>query len=1037
MKARIISAIIGGLNCLIIAAQVPQGVNYQALARDASNQPIAGATILVKLTILSSVSPDIIQWQEVHSPVLTNENGLFSIILGSGIRQTASAVASFSDIDWNVPDLYLRTNIVYQSVDHLMGTSKLMAVPYALTAGDISGSLNKLEVAGVTTGTDDALFEVKNKDGRTVFAVYNEGVRVYVGEGQSKAVKGGFAIGSFDESKGVQNYFVVNQDCVRVYLDDNPAKAVKGGFAIGSFDESKGTQNYLKVSADSIRMYIDDNPAKAVKGGFAIGGFDMSKAGSSSFLNVATDATGIINPSQNRMLWYPMADKNAFFVGKVLIERPDSVGVNSITTGYESRAKGNYSQAFGYRSVARGLYSTAIGKGATAHRDNSFAFGENAYAGGVGSFALGIGSKATGLGSFAIGFEGRDSINSLTGATEASGEYSMAFGMGAKSKKKGSLAVGTMSEANFEYSTAIGYQTIADNWYATAVGYKTIASGNYSSAFGYKSKAAGESSVALGRGFAEGKLSAALGSSYAPGEYSIAMGNASVAFGYTSISAGYENSAVGNFSAAFGAGTFANGPYSFVSGYGTIAEADYANAIGFWNIGFKVLPEMDITNPVFNPVFEVGNGIYPARTNAISVLRNGQVIMGTHDGQFIEDQIMYNDPPHTVYIKGRKPTVSDPYYGLFVEGNIGLRGNITPQVVNNYTIGEASSVWKAVYASGYYGNGTSAYFYSDLLPSGTRNFGNSSYRWNSAYVNTYYGNSSNNAVFAATLTPSGTRDIGSTSAFWNSLYARQLVIDGSTASREIRFTESGVYAAAVGYNYDSDYLYLYRGGNVAVKGGFLGVGTIDPKGTVHATGDLVLGLDQNNKKFVFHSRTNANGDFLNITSDDATGAWAWDKGIILTRTGQVIIGGGTPGTHKLYVTGTAYSTGGWTGSDIKWKKNITPLTEVLPEVLMLQGVTYDWRTDEYPNSGFDNATQVGLIAQDVERVFPLLVRTDTDGSKAVAYDKLSAILVEAVKEQQKEIETYRNEVSELKGEVETMKAEMEALRLLMLSAQNK
>lgn len=1029
MKTRILITLCSTVLLVSLNAQVPQGINYQALALDGSNEPIRNSTISVRLMILSSLAPEVIEWHELHGTVSTNNSGLFSLVLGQGVKQGTPVASAFSLVNWSKPELYIRTFVTHQSTEHNMGTSRLLSVPYAFAAGSVTGSLPRLQVEGLPSGTDDALFEVKNKEGKTVFAVYNQGIRMYVGSGESKAVKGGFAIGSFDESKLNQDLLVVNSDCVRVYLDDNPAKAVKGGFAIGSFDESKSSQDLFKVSTDSIRMYLDNTPGKAVKGGFAIGSFDESKAPSGSFFDILPVSTGIVNPSEPRILWYPL--KNAFLAGQVLITDPAKVGLNSMSIGYETRAEGEYSQALGYKSQAVGTNSTAIGKGATAYSNNSFAFGENAYAGGLGSFALGIGTRATGLGSFALGFEGKDSTNTLTGVTEASGEYSMAFGMGARSKNRGSLAFGTMSEANFAYSSAIGYQTKADNWYATAVGYKTVASGIYSSAFGFRSMAIGESSVALGRGTAQGNRSVALGNAYAQGEYSIAMGNSSVAQGYTSISAGYENSAVGGYSTAFGAGTFANGSYSFSSGYGTIAEADYATVTGFWNIGFKVLPTMDITNPLFNPIFEVGNGTSSARTNAISVLRNGQVIIGTHNGLFIEDQIMFNDPPHTVYIKGRKPTVSDPYYGLFVQGNIGMEGNIIPGVVNTYSIGAASSVWNAVHASNYYGNGTSASFYADLLPSGTRSLGNATYRWNSAYINTYYGNSSNIAVFAATVNPSGTRDLGSTTAYWNALYARQLNIDGASSTREIRFTKSGTYAGAIGYNFDSDYIYFYQGGNVAIKGGELGVGTTAPKGTVHAAGDLVLGLDQNNKKFIFHSRTNANGDFLNITSDDASGNWAWSNGIMLTRTGQVIIGGGTPGTHRLYVTGTAYSTGGWTGSDIKWKKNIVPITNTLSEVIRLNGVTYDWRSDEYPDMGFDNHTQVGLIAQDVEKVFPLLVRTDTDGSKAVSYDKLSVILVEAIKEQQSQIETYKSEVSALRTELEMLRSEMAAVKQLV------
>ena len=81
-----------------------------------------------------------------------------------------------------------------------MGSSRLWAVPYSMVAGDLNDTLKKLIVKGQTDIMDEALFEVKNKTGQTVFAVYNEGVRVYVDDG-SKGKKAGFAIGGFNKVK--------------------------------------------------------------------------------------------------------------------------------------------------------------------------------------------------------------------------------------------------------------------------------------------------------------------------------------------------------------------------------------------------------------------------------------------------------------------------------------------------------------------------------------------------------------------------------------------------------------------------------------------------------------------------------------------------------------------------------------------------------------------------------------------------------------------------------------------------------------------
>ena len=215
-----------------------------------------------------------------------------------------------------------------------MGSAKLWSVPYSMVSSNLSGPLTKLGVTGVTTSPDSVLFEVKNKSGQTVFAVYNEGVRIYVDEGVTKgATKGGFAIGSFGTDKAPStSYFVVNADSIRAYITPNTGKGVKGGFAIGGFDPTKtyAGEEYLRVTRDSTRVYINDTGTKAAKGGFAIGGFGNTKGGNADFFNVETSSNDTINPSQNRVLWYPI--NNAFLAGKVLIEKPDSVGVNSFAT---------------------------------------------------------------------------------------------------------------------------------------------------------------------------------------------------------------------------------------------------------------------------------------------------------------------------------------------------------------------------------------------------------------------------------------------------------------------------------------------------------------------------------------------------------------------------------------------------------------------------------------------------------------------------------------------------------------------------------
>jgi uncharacterized protein (TIGR02145 family) len=313
-KSLFLSVLLSFVFCLS-SSQVPQGFTYQAIARDVSGNALANQTLPVRITIQSDSLGGTTFWIEEHPLVSTNNIGLFTLIIGTGEKKTGSSVSGFNEINWSIIPKFIKTEINYGGWKY-MGTSRLWSVPYSMVAGDINDTLKKLVVKGETDLMDEALFEVKNKKGQTVFAVYNEGVRIYVDDGKAKGTtKGGFAIGGLGSEKSSgQEYLRVTRDSTRIYVNDQPFKgATKGGFAIGGFSAAKGPAlEYMRVTPDSTRIYLNDNTSKgATKGGFAIGGLSTAKAPGQEYLRVTPDSTRIyVNDSNTKG-----ATKGGFAIG--------------------------------------------------------------------------------------------------------------------------------------------------------------------------------------------------------------------------------------------------------------------------------------------------------------------------------------------------------------------------------------------------------------------------------------------------------------------------------------------------------------------------------------------------------------------------------------------------------------------------------------------------------------------------------------------------------------------------------------------------
>ncbi|PCJ85563.1 MAG: hypothetical protein COA57_07405 [Flavobacteriales bacterium] len=168
-----------------------------------------------------------------------------------------------------------------------------------------------------------------------------------------------------------------------------------------------------------------------------------------------------------------------------------------------------------------------------------------------------------------------------------------------------------------------------------------------------------------------------------------------------------------------------------------------------------------------------------------------------------------------------------------------------------------------------------------------------------------------------------------------------------------------------------------------------------------------------------------NNDYIEINSTGAVdymSFWVNSEAMRITTVGNVGIGTTTP-TYKLHIIGTLKSNGIVESSDVRLKKEIASLTDALSKVMALRGVSYKWKdAEELHQSDIpvslanppanSQEIELGLIAQEVEQVIPELVSTDVDGYKAVRYSKITALLIEAIKEQEKVITQQQEELKE-------------------------
>jgi hypothetical protein len=154
------------------------------------------------------------------------------------------------------------------------------------------------------------------------------------------------------------------------------------------------------------------------------------------------------------------------------------------------------------------------------------------------------------------------------------------------------------------------------------------------------------------------------------------------------------------------------------------------------------------------------------------------------------------------------------------------------------------------------------------------------------------------------------------------------------------------------------------------------------------------------------------GDIVDL--NDGYCAMRFSSGVRIhsgNRTGGAVIllssGGSITASNNI----TAYGS----PSDRRLKENIQPLTGALNKVMQLQGCTFDWKEDSEQHTMVGLREDIGFIADEVQEIIPEMVRTGVDGYLSLRDRGFSALLVEAMKEQQAQIAALRAEINALRA----------------------
>ncbi len=581
------------------------------------------------------------------------------------------------------------------------------------------------------------------------------------------------------------------------------------------------------------------------------------------------------------------------------------------------------------------------------------------------------------------------------------GKGSFAVGMNTIAAGLSSFAGGSGSAALGNHSTAIGFNNTAGTLYSIAIGAgNKINQGINNIALGTFNIADATGAIALGyANISNNDYAAAIGNTdTASGPNSFATGNKTKAAGMYSVAMGASSKALADYAVALGNTDTANGLSAFATGVKTKAEGDASIAMGSES---KALTDFAVA---------IGEKSQALSENSIAIG------LSTLSDGTSSVAIGWGSKSHGL------ASTAMGYYTLADEGYTTALGT-SSKALKQFATAIGSNATASGTRSVALGNYTTA--------SGTASIalGNNTQAANDN--TTAMGNITIASGYGATAT-----GIKNTAYYYGSFVVGVNnekiggMVDANTPNSTDRIFE--VANGNLNDNIGSNAVTVLRNGNV-------GINVANPSSRLHIRGAINVN-DNDWSQFIYMDGLAGEGTVAIRSSAPAkamqfkvfTPGFGYD---FINSNNQKIARIASTGDMTLtgYICATAYNC----PSDMRLKENIEPLQSVLTKINNIQPISYYFKDKK----AYAATHQIGFSAQEIAKEFPELATTTENGYLAVNYPQMTAVAIQAIKEQQtiiekqeKKIELQRLTNEELKIKNEELGKRIERLEKILIQS---